>query len=79
MPRLPVADTPDFQKKQYAFAAHIRDPENNPAPTGIEDRRMGVYRELFFNNLLNLLRRLATPHVSPFHKLMIDAVWNFLT
>ena len=50
-----MGDTPDFQKKQYAFAAHIRDPEHNPAPGDVEDRRMGIYRELFFNNLLNLL------------------------
>lgn len=50
-----MAKIPDFQKKQYAFAAHIRDPENNPAPAGIEDRRMAIYRELFFNNLLKLL------------------------
>lgn len=50
-----MAELPDFQKKQYAFAAHIRDPENNPAPANIEDRRMAVYRELFFNNLLKLL------------------------
>jgi hypothetical protein len=50
-----VAETPDFQKKQYAFAAHIRDPDNQPAPTDIEDRRMAIYRELFFNNLLKLL------------------------
>lgn len=44
-----------FQDKQYAFAAHIRDPEHRPAPEGIEDRRMAIYRELFFNNLRNLL------------------------
>ena len=50
-----MAERPDFQRRQYAFAAHIRDPENNPAPEGIEDRRMAVYRELFFNNLLKLL------------------------
>jgi len=50
-----VADKPDFQKKLYAFAAHIRDPENNPAPPDIEDRRMRIYRDLFFNNLLQLL------------------------
>lgn len=50
-----MAEIPEFQKKQYAFAAHIRDPENVPAPEGIEDRRMGVYRHLFFNNLKNLL------------------------
>jgi hypothetical protein len=50
-----VADVPEFQRKQYAFAAHIRNPELNPAPDRIEDRRMAIYRELFFNNLLNLL------------------------
>jgi hypothetical protein len=50
-----MADIPDFQEKQYAFARHIRDPENNPAPTDAEDRRMAVYRELFFNNLRSLL------------------------
>lgn len=45
----------DFQDKQYAFAAHIRDPDNTLAPAGIENRRMAIYRELFFNNLYNLL------------------------
>lgn len=50
-----MAEPLDFQAKQYAFAAHIRDPENHPAPDGIEDRRMAVYRELFYNNLLKLL------------------------
>ncbi len=50
-----MAERPDFQARQYAFAAHIRDPENAPAPDGIEDRRMGIYRELFFNNLKSLL------------------------
>lgn len=50
-----MADTTDFRDRQYAFAAHIRDPEHNPAPGGIEDRRMAIYRELFFNNLYKLL------------------------
>jgi hypothetical protein len=50
-----MAKVPDFQDKQYAFAAHIRDPENVAAPTEIEDRRMGIYRDLFFNNLKSLL------------------------
>jgi len=53
--RLPVAERPKFQEKQYAFAAHIRDPEHAPAPEDIEDRRMAIYRGLFFNNLRNLL------------------------
>lgn len=44
-----------FQDKQYALAAHIRDPEHRPAPEGVEDRRIAIYRELFFNNLRSLL------------------------
>lgn len=50
-----MAERPDFQEKQYAFAAHIRDPQNVPAPDGVEDRRMAIYRELFFNNLRSLM------------------------
>lgn len=50
-----MADTPSFQDKQYAFAAHIRDPDNVEAPEGIEARRMAIYRSLFFNNLFSLL------------------------
>ncbi len=50
-----MAEVPEFQRKQYEFAAHIRDPEHNAAPAGIEDRRMAIYRDLFFNNLQSLL------------------------
>ena len=50
-----MAERPDFQNKQYAFAAHIRDPQHVAAPDGVEDRRMAIYRNLFFNNLRNLL------------------------
>ena len=50
-----MADSTTFKDKQYAFAAHIRDPENVAAPKGIEARRMAIYRKLFFNNLFNLL------------------------
>ena len=39
---------------QKRFADHIRDPENNPAPDGIEDRRLAIYRRLFLNNLSSL-------------------------
>lgn len=50
-----MADPTTFKERQYAFAAHIRDPQNVAAPEGIEDRRMAVYRKLFFNNLFSLL------------------------
>jgi len=40
---------------QARFAAHIRDPQANAAPEGIEDRRMAIYRDLFFNNIKSFL------------------------
>lgn len=52
-----MPEKPAFQKIQYAFAGHIRDPENREAPEGIEDRRMEIYRRLFFNNVSQLLSR----------------------
>jgi len=42
---------PEFKKYQYEFTAHLRDPEHNPAPQGIEDRRIGIYRDLLYNNV----------------------------
>jgi hypothetical protein len=44
-----------FQRLQYRFAAHLRDPERNRAPAGIEARRMRVYAELFYNNVQGFL------------------------
>ena len=44
-----------FQDTQFAFAAHLRNPQQNPAPTDIEDRRMGIYRELIYNNIENFI------------------------
>lgn len=40
---------------QHRFAAHIRDPQRQPAPDGVEDRRLQVYRDLFFNNMRSML------------------------
>lgn len=45
----------NFKAAQYAFAAHIRNPDLNPMPVDVEDRRMGIYRELFFNNVQSFL------------------------
>lgn len=47
---------PAFQTLQYAFAAHLRNPALNPAPAGIEARRLKIYRELFYNNVEGFLR-----------------------
>ena len=40
-----------FKEVQRVFTQHMRDPENNPAPEGVEDRRISVYRELVYNNI----------------------------
>ena len=41
--------------QQDALAAHIRDPQRVPPPPGIEERRLKIYRELFFNNVEGML------------------------
>ena len=45
----------EFQRFQYAFTAHIRDPKVNPRPRGIEARRMQVYSGLVYNNVESFL------------------------
>ena len=47
----------DFQALQREFAAHLRNPGTHPAPAGIEDRRLDIYRNLFFNNVNGFLRQ----------------------
>lgn len=42
---------PSFQRYQLAFTAHLRDPLNQPAPTGVPAERIAVYDEIVFNNL----------------------------
>lgn len=46
-PLLPAS----MEEQQLQFAAHIRDPQNQPLPEQTEDRRMAIYRELFYNNI----------------------------
>jgi len=69
-----MAELPEFQKKQFAFAAHIRDPDHVAAPDGVEDRRMAIYRELFFNNIRNLLANMFPV----LRKLHSDEKWHGL-
>ena len=44
-----------FQQRQIKFAEHIRDPDNTAPIEDIEDRRLQIYRELFFNNVQGFL------------------------
>jgi len=51
----PGSNLPDFRAAQLEFAAHIRNPDEHPAPSEIEPRRMKIYVELFYNNIENFL------------------------
>ncbi len=41
-------DLAEFQRRQLAFSEHLRDPGKSP-PQEMPERRLAVYRELFFN------------------------------
>jgi uncharacterized protein len=62
------------QALQYAFTAHVRDPRENPAPAGIEDRRMGIYRDLIFCNV----EQFIASNFPVIRTLYADAEWNAL-
>lgn len=59
---------------QKSFARHIRDPENAAAPEGVEDRRMAVYREIFYNNIRGFL----ASNFPVIRKLLDDKRWHAL-
>lgn len=47
-----------FTEVQYTFTRHLRDPENQPAPAGVEDRRMEIYRDLVYRNIERMIGNL---------------------
>lgn len=42
---------------QNCLTDHIRDPVNRPAPAGIEDRRLKIYRDLLYKNIEGFISR----------------------
>jgi uncharacterized protein len=46
---------PGFMARQLEFAAHIRNPQQNPRPGDVPERRMQIYLELFYNNIEGFL------------------------
>ena len=44
-----------LQQQLAVLAAHVREPDLHPGPPGIEPRRLGIYRDLVYNNLDGLL------------------------
>lgn len=73
MPRQPEAPA-RLKAQQVAFAAHLRDPQFAPAPEGLEDRRLQIYRELFYNNVEGLLAN----NFPVIRKLRGEALWHDL-
>jgi len=66
---------PELQRRvQATFAAYLRDPDNNPAPAGVEERRLAIYRRLFFGNLRNLMAK----NFPVLRRMLDDAEWDRL-
>ena len=59
---------------QYAFAAHIRNPSKQAAPDDVDDRRMQVYRNLFFNNI----SRFIANNFPVMRQMYTDSEWRGL-
>lgn len=66
---------PEFQRVQYAFTAHVRDPDANARPQDIEDRRMAIYRNLFYNNIQGFI----ASGFPVLRQLYADADWHRMT
>ena len=46
---------PALQQVTEQFAGYIRDPEHQAAPQNIEQRRLNIYKDLFYNNIENFI------------------------
>lgn len=68
---MPAAET--LREQQFRLAMHLRDPAA-PPPPGIEDRRLKIYRDLFYNSLQGLL----AGNFPVIRKLLGDAAWHAL-
>lgn len=63
-----------LRAQQFALSRHLRDPEANPPPPGIEDRRLAIYRDLFYNNIESLL----SANFPVIRKTLGDTRWHAL-
>ena len=72
----PLSPQPELSltEIQRSFARHLRDPEQVAVPEGLDARRVGVYRELVFNNISSLLSGFFPVIFS----LVSDDKWNGL-
>lgn len=68
------SETLPFQAVQHHFAAYIRDPQSNPVPAGIEERRMRIYARLFYNNIESFIAKTFPV----FRRITDDGPWHVL-
>ncbi len=69
---MPAAES--LREQQFRLASHIRDPGNAPPPPGIEERRLAIYRDLFYSSLQGLL----AGNFPVIRKLLGDDGWHGL-
>lgn len=62
----------DLETVQRTFTGHMRDPDGQAAPEGIDDRRLQIYRDLIYNNIQGFLAN-SFPVI---RKLMNDKDWH---
>lgn len=55
MHRAATPELPRFQQTQRAFVAHLRTPQQAPAPHDVAPRRIALYRELLLANITEQL------------------------
>lgn len=65
---------PSFTRVQRDFAAHLRDPQRHAAPDDVEDRRLQIYRDLFYNNVAGFL----SGGFPVLHELLPEKRWHAL-
>lgn len=47
---------PALRESQLRMARYLRDPQGQPAPEGVEPRRLKVYQDLVYNNIEGFIR-----------------------
>lgn len=67
-------DLPEYQRVQSEFSNYIRDPASNSLPAGVEQRRMDIYKRLFFNNLASFCAK----SFKSFRPFVEEDEWNSL-
>jgi hypothetical protein len=67
-----VPESSSIADLQFRFTRHIRNPDLEPAPAGVPEARIGVYRELIYNNIEGLL----ADNFPVIRKITADDAWE---